>query len=217
MPIKVNLPVKTPKIIKRLYSNYIWDKKTKNSSQKTLYLTFDDGPIPEVTPWVLKTLEYFNAQASFFCIGDNIVKHPDIFNLLIKSDHTTGNHTFNHLNGWKTDNEDYLTNIAKTEKLLTQKLGQNQLFFRPPYGKIKKRQANRLIEKNYQIVMYDVIAYDWDSTIDKNKCLDNVLNYAEDGSIIVFHDSIKAENNMKYALPRVLEHFSNKGYIFKGL
>ena len=217
MPIKVNLPVKTPKIIKRLYSNYIWDKKTKNSSQKTLYLTFDDGPIPEVTPWVLQTLENFNAQASFFCIGDNIVKHPEIFDLLIMSDHTIGNHTFNHLNGWKTDNEDYLTNIAKTEKLLTQKLGQNQLFFRPPYGKIKKRQANILIEKNYQIVMYDVIAYDWDSTIDKNKCLDNVLYYAEDGSIIVFHDSLKAENNMKYALPRVLEHFSNKGYIFKGL
>lgn len=217
MPIKVNLPVKTPKIIKRLYSNYIWDKKTKNSSQKTLYLTFDDGPIPQVTPWVLQTLENFNAQASFFCIGDNIVKHPDVFNLLIKGDHTIGNHTFNHLNGWKTNDEDYLTNIAKTEELLTQKLGQNQLIFRPPYGKIKKRQANRLIEKNYQIVMYDVIAYDWDSAIDKNKCLDNVLNYAEDGSIIVFHDSLKAENNMKYALPRVLEYFSNKGYIFKAL
>ena len=217
MPVKVNLPVKTPNLIKRLYSGYVWDKRGTASAEKSIYLTFDDGPIPEVTPWVLNTLKSFNAKATFFCIGENITKNPSIFKLLKESDHSIGNHTYNHLNGWKTDTKSYIENIKKTEELLIPPIQNTSKLFRPPYGKIKRLQARNLKKTGYEIIMYDVIAYDWEHSIPKEKCLENVIKNAEDGSIIVFHDSLKAEKNMKFALPRVLEHFSNLGYTFKAL
>ena len=217
MPFKFNLPVKTPNLIKRLYSSYIWDKTADSTTQKTLYLTFDDGPIPEVTPWVLDLLAEYNAQATFFCIGENITKNPGVFNLLTESNHSIGNHTYNHLNGWKTATESYISNFSKAEKVIHSQSLKKRKLFRPPYGKIKKNQARKILKKGYEVIMYDVIAYDWDSSIAQEQCLSNVIQNAKDGSIVVFHDSFKAERNMKFALPKVLAHFSKLGYDFKGL
>lgn len=211
----INLPVKTPKILKRLYSGYIWDQY-ENSDSKTLYLTFDDGPIPEVTPWVLETLELHNAKATFFCIGENIDKHPDIFDQLLKSGNSIGNHTYNHLKGWNTPNEDYLSNFEKTETLL-EEAGIYSKLFRPPYGKIKRKQAKPLLKKGHKIIMYDVIAYDWDANTSPQESASNIIDNAQSGSIIVFHDSLKAEKNLRHALPEVLAHFTRLGYEFAAL
>jgi len=212
---KIDLPVKTPKWLKRLYPGYVWDQKD-HSGTKKLYLTFDDGPIPEVTPWVLETLKRFNARATFFCIGENIARHPEIFKQLLISGNSIGNHTYNHLKGWNTSQDVYLKNTLKTETLLRE-AGVTGKLFRPPYGKIKRGQAKALKKMGYQIIMYDAIAYDWDSTISPEQCALNIINNAEPGSILVFHDSLKAERNMKIALTRVLEHFSSLGYEFAPL
>lgn len=217
MRFEIKLPVKTPLFLKRLYSGYIWDcYATTSAKNKKLYLTFDDGPIPEVTPWVLKTLNDFNAKATFFCIGENIVKHPDVFQQLVESPHAIGNHTFNHLKGWKTEIKRYLENVSKTESILVQSKIHAKLF-RPPYGKIKRKQAQALKSLGHKIIMYDVIAYDWDASVSPQQCAENVLKNTVNGSIIVFHDSLKAEKNMKAALPVVLKHFQKEGYEFDGL
>ncbi len=213
---KINLPVKTPKILKRLYPGYIWDIKDRSSKVKKIYLTFDDGPIPEVTPWVLETLNAFNAKATFFCIGENITKHPEVFQQLLNSTHSIGNHTFNHLKGWATSKKNYLENTRKTEILLEQ-AGVKLKLFRPPYGKIKRNQARSLKREGHKIIMYDVIAGDWDAQLTADACLKNVIDHAQDGSIIVFHDSLKAEKNMKAALPNVLNHFQRLGYQFEAI
>lgn len=212
---KIDLPVKTPKWLKRLYPGYVWDQKD-NSGTKKLYLTFDDGPIPQVTPWVLETLKRFNARATFFCIGENIARHPEIFKQLLISGNSIGNHTYNHLKGWNTPQDVYLKNTLKTETLLRE-AGVTGKLFRPPYGKIKRGQAKALKNRGYKIIMYDAIAYDWDATISPEQCALNIINNAEPGSILVFHDSLKAERNMKIALTRVLEHFSSLGYEFAPL
>lgn len=211
----IDLPVKTPKILKRLYSGYIWDQYD-NEDPKKLYLTFDDGPIPEVTPWVLETLGMYNAKASFFCIGENIEKHPDIFDQLLKSGNSIGNHTYNHLKGWNTPNEEYLSNFEKTEVLL-EEAGIYTKLFRPPYGKIKRKQAKPLLKKGHKIIMYDVIAYDWDTNTSPQESASNIIDNAQSGSIIVFHDSLKAEKNLRHALPEVLAHFTRLGYEFAAL
>ena len=164
----IPLPVKVPELIKWYYNGYVWDKFKEVKKEKILYLTFDDGPIPEVTPWVLNTLKKFNAHATFFCIGDNIRKHPDVFTQLLKSDNRVGNHTYNHLKGWKTQKEDYIKNTLKAEEIIEKSAleGQKSVIFpkllRPPYGKITRQQAKSLKAKDYEIIMYDVIAYDWD-------------------------------------------------------
>ncbi|PHQ31120.1 polysaccharide deacetylase family protein [Leeuwenhoekiella nanhaiensis] len=212
---KIDLPVKTPKWLKRLYPGYVWDQKDSSGTKK-LYLTFDDGPIPEVTPWVLETLKSFNARATFFCIGENIARHPEIFKQLLISGNSIGNHTYNHLKGWNTPQDVYLENTLKTEMLLKE-AGVNGKLFRPPYGKIKRGQAKALKKMGHQIIMYDAIAYDWDAAISPEQCALNIINNAEPGSILVFHDSLKAERNMKAALTRVLEHFSSLGYEFAPL
>ncbi|MGO4913309.1 polysaccharide deacetylase family protein [Leeuwenhoekiella sp. W20_SRS_FM14] len=217
MFLKFNLPVKTPKLVKRLYSKYIWDKIITNDSQKVIYLTFDDGPIPEVTPWVIDTLKAYNAKATFFCIGENVFKNPTTFEYLKKSGNSIGNHTYNHLNGWKTETTTYISNFLKAEAVMESKGSEIQKIFRPPYGKITKKQAENLIARGYDIIMYDVIAHDWEHNITKELCLKNVLNNTVNGSIVVFHDSLKAEKNMRYTLPKVLKHFSELGYEFKGL
>ncbi|MGG6229556.1 polysaccharide deacetylase family protein [Tenacibaculum sp. SDUM215027] len=202
---------KTPRIFKSLFAKYTW---SFFSDRKEIYLTFDDGPIPEVTEFVLNQLKRFNAKATFFCIGDNIRKHPAVFSRIINEGHSVGNHTFNHLNGCKNSNTAYIENVSKCESLLTH---QKTKLFRPPYGKIKRKQAKQLLAIGYKIIMWDVLSADFDSTITKEKCLQNVLRNVENGSIIVFHDSIKASDKLYYALPKVLKEFSQQGYEFKAI
>jgi len=201
--------IKTPRIIKRIFSNYTWCFPFK---KKEIYLTFDDGPIPEVTEFVLNELEKYNAKATFFCIGDNVKKHPLIYAKLLKNGHAIGNHTYNHLNGWKTNNKSYIDNIKKASKLLN-----NTKLFRPPYGKIKSKQAKHLFKNGYKIIMWDVLSADFDTSITKEKCLENVIKNTTQGSIIVFHDSIKASEKLYYALPKILKEFSKRNYKFKAI
>ena len=192
-----------------------------------IFLSFDDGPIPEVTPWVLSQLKKHNALATFFCIGANIEKHPDIFRQIISEGHAVGNHTYDHVNGWKTKTERYLENVEKSaalmanEKWLMANVHQpstinHQPLFRPPYGRMKRSQYS-LLKSQYSVVMWDVLSGDFDQSISEEKCLKNVLTKTREGSIVVFHDSIKAKKNLYHALPKFLEYFSEKGFVFEGL
>jgi peptidoglycan/xylan/chitin deacetylase (PgdA/CDA1 family) len=203
--------VKTPWLLKKFYpQNLIWDK---SRDKKIIYLTFDDGPIPIVTPFVLEILKKFNAKATFFCIGDNINKHQDIFFQLKADGHAIGNHTYNHLNGWKSDNKKYLDNILKCQELTQTDL------FRPPYGRIKKSQIKNLESKikNQKIIMWDVLSGDFDTQLSPEKCLKNVLKHTKNGSIVVFHDSLKAFDRLKYTLPKALAHWQAQGYEFHSI
>lgn len=193
-----------PRFIQRLYPERIWAFSHEKAS---VFLTFDDGPIPEVTPWVLDELKKHNAKATFFSIGENVKKHPEIFERILSEGHSVGNHTFNHLKGSKTETSKYIENTLLAEKLIHSKL------FRPPYGKITSKQAKILQIKGFKIVMWDVISYDYDSTVSEEKCLENVLKNIQPGSVIVFHDSLKAENNLRYVLPKVLEIIVKKGWL----
>jgi peptidoglycan/xylan/chitin deacetylase (PgdA/CDA1 family) len=213
--------VKTPNIIQRIFKNCIWSFPFSKNVQKTVYLTFDDGPTPEVTEWTLNVLKKHNAKATFFCIGKNIENHSEIYQRIINEGHSIGNHTHNHLNGWKNNASTYLENIELAEKTF-KKFNKSNLttinseqLFRPPYGKIKPQQASKLRGKGYKIVMWDVLSADFDQKISVEKCYKNVVNNCNNGSIIVFHDSVKAEKNLKYVLPKVLEYLSDKGYVFK--
>ena len=207
-----SLFVKIPKWIQRKIPTLVFSIST---SKKKLYLTFDDGPTTEITEWVLQQLKIYNAKATFFCIGKNINNHPEIFDEIIDGGHRIGNHTQNHLKGWKTKNEVFFENITATEKILLEK-GVVDLpkLFRPPYGKIKPSQVHFLKGKNYKIIMWDVLSLDFDKNVKPEKCLQNVLKNAENGSIIVFHDSVKASEKMMYVLPKILEYYSKKGYRF---
>lgn len=203
--------IKTNRIIKQLFSNYIWSIPT---SEPKVYLTFDDGPTPEITEWVLEQLKEYNAKATFFCIGNNIEKHPEIFKKVIQEGHTIGNHTFNHVKGWNTTNKMYAEETEQCEQLI-QNFSTEALqpkFFRPPYGKIKISQSKALRKKGYKIIMWDVLSVDFDPNITPEKCLNNVIDNLENGSIIVFHDSFKAFQNLKYALPKTLGFLKNKGF-----
>jgi peptidoglycan/xylan/chitin deacetylase (PgdA/CDA1 family) len=206
---------KTPGLFRMAYPRCLWKADT---GSKTLYLTFDDGPIPEVTPWVLEQLKKLQAKATFFCIGKNIATNPKIFRQIIKDGHSIGNHTFDHLNGWKNSNSDYFKNITACDNVLTaQKTPKrDEPLFRPPYGKLTPFQYRRLFGK-YKIVMWDVLSLDFDLNVSKTSVLKNVLKNSEPGSIIVFHDSLKAQAKLEYALPRLLEHFSSKGFMFDKL
>lgn len=199
--------VKTPGLIPVLFKDQIWSFSTAN---KEIYLTFDDGPTPDITDWVLEELAEYSAKATFFCIGKNIQKHPEIYSRILENEHAVGNHTFDHLNGWKTASDAYLENILKAEKLMPE-----VRLFRPPYGRIRKVQARQLIEKDYNIIMWSVLSADFDSSITSETCYHNVIDNASSGSIIVFHDSIKAAKHLQDVLPRVLDHYSGKGYSFK--
>jgi len=202
---------KTPAYIKRLFSSQTWSNP---QPEKTVYLTFDDGPIPEVTPWVIALLNQHQIKATFFCIGDNIRKHPEIFQQIIAHNHRVGNHTFNHLNGWKTPPNEYIENALECENLLA---SSSQKLFRPPYGKISIKQSKRLLEMGFKVIMWDVLSADFDQSITPEKCLQNVIKHVENGSIIVFHDSLKARKNLEYALPKTLAYLLEKGYKFKTL
>ncbi len=202
--------IKTHSIIKKIFSNYVWDIP---NNENQVYLTFDDGPTPEVTNWVLDQLKKYNAKATFFCIGDNVEKNPEIYENLIDQGHSIGNHTFNHLNGWKTNNKEYIENTLMCENLKSEICNLKSNLFRPPYGKIKPSQSKELQKLGYKIIMWDVLSADFDTTISPEKCLENVLFNLKSGSIIVFHDSIKAFKNLEYALPRTLEFLNKKGFI----
>lgn len=201
--------IKTPWLVKRLFSSYVWSLPNE---EPDVYLSFDDGPHPTITPWVLDQLKAFEAKASFFCIGNNVEQYPDVYARILEEGHVTGNHTHHHLNGWKTDEETYLNDVAQAAKKV------NSHLFRPPYGKIKSSQAKgvrRMLGAKTSIVMWDVLSGDFDTTFSPQRCLANVVDHVSEGSIVVFHDSEKAFRNLEYALPRTLEYLRNAGYIPK--
>jgi peptidoglycan-N-acetylglucosamine deacetylase len=217
--------IKTPKLIKSVFSNLTWDFK---NNEKKIYLTFDDGPTPKITEWVLNVLNENNIKATFFCIGSNVDKHPDIFKKIVSGGHTVGNHTFNHVNGWQTLVEEYIKNTELCQESIGKnklvyevkseidngKIKKESIIFRPPYGKIKMRQAKLLRRLGYKIVMWDVLSADFDQNISVDKCLENATKKVTSGSIIVFHDSLKAYKNLEYALPKTIEILKNKGFSF---
>nr|WP_315142332.1 polysaccharide deacetylase family protein [uncultured Flavobacterium sp.] len=205
--------IKTKSFIKRLFSNYVWDLP---NTQNKIYLTFDDGPTPEITEWVLEELKKHNVKATFFCIGNNIQKHPELFQKVINEGHVIGNHTYDHMNGWKTETETYLENISLCDKQIQKSSIENlqSKIFRPPYGKIKTAQAKIVRRLGYKIIMWDVLSADFDQTITPEKCLENVISNVKSGSVIVFHDSIKASHNLKYVLPETLNFLKEKGFLF---
>jgi peptidoglycan/xylan/chitin deacetylase (PgdA/CDA1 family) len=199
---------KTPKWVSKLFSGSIWDMP---ATQKAIYLTFDDGPHPLVTTFVLDELDKYNAKATFFCIGKNVLEHPGIFKRILEEGHTVGNHTHNHLDGWKTSNVKYLQNILEAGNYIDSPL------FRPPYGRIthNQRKLLRNLDKPFKLIMWSVLSGDFDMNITPGKCLENVLKNTKDGSVIVFHDSEKAYERLHYTLPEVLKYFSEKGYRFE--
>ncbi len=201
--------VRPNRLMRKIYSSAVWRIATE---EKKIFLTFDDGPIPEITPWVLSELKKFNAKSTFFCVGENIEKHPEIFKQIISDGHSVGNHTYNHMNGWKTETKKYLKNVERWNKVSGIRY-QDRKLFRPPYGRMKQSQF-LLLKSHFSVVMWDVLSGDFDKNTTEKKCLKNVLTKTREGSIIVFHDNIKAKRNLFYALPKFLEHFSEKGFTF---
>ena len=203
--------IKTPFWLRLIYRSCIWRKPNQD---RVLYLSFDDGPHPEATPFVLEQLSNFDAKASFFCIGKNVQLYPEIYAAILAADHVVGNHTQNHINGWKNTIENYIDDIQEATKVIHSNL------FRPPYGRISFSQIKALRldpALPQQIVMWDVLSGDFDTTITGEQCANNVIQHAGPGSIVVFHDSAKAMDRLRIALPKVLTHFSKLGYQFKAL
>ncbi len=198
--------IKTNSFIKKLFSNYVWDFPNNG---KKVYLTFDDGPTPKITDWVLLELEKHQAKGTFFCIGKNIEQNPEIYKRIKESGHSIGNHTFNHENGWNTSNENYIKSIQHS---VFKTLENDSILFRPPYGKIKFSQSKKLRKLGYKIIMWDVLSADFDISISSEKCLENVISNIQSGSIIVFHDSEKAFKNLEYTLPKTLLFLKENGY-----
>jgi len=192
---------------KILYPQLLW---SMSAGKKEIFVTFDDGPHPEITPKVLKILEQFGAKATFFCVGHNVEKHQTTYREILKHGHVVGNHTFNHLKGWETTDKAYFDNIEKCRRLVDSQL------FRPPHGRIKRSQI-KFLKNNYTIVMWSVLSYDFSNKKTGQKCLEITVKQTKPGSIVVFHDSEKAADNMLFALPLFLEHFQNKGFVFKPL
>jgi len=202
--------VKTPWIVRKIFSNLIWKIP---GEAKALYLTFDDGPHPVATPFVLQQLEKYNAKATFFCVGKNVVAYPEIYRQAIDAGHAIGNHTFNHLNGWKVEDNEYFHDIVEAKKYIDSSL------FRPPYGKITTFQAKHLSRSplDFKIVMWDVLSKDYNIQLSGEDCSFNVIRNAEPGSVVVFHDSEKALPRMQKALTATLQFFSEKGWTFKSI
>lgn len=195
---------KPPAILKKLYPSLYWDI---NTNEKEVFLTFDDGPHPIITPKVLDILDVYKAKAVFFCVGDNVNKYPDTYKQIIDRGHRTGNHSYNHLNGWKTKDQEYFSNIHKTAEIVNSKL------FRPPYGRISSTQIKHL-KNEFKIIMWSVLTCDYDKNITNNQCFNYSIKNTVSGSIVVFHDSEKSEKNMMYALPKFLDYFTSRGYKF---
>lgn len=198
---------KVPKIISATFPKILWSMP---SQKKEVFLTFDDGPHPIITPWVLEQLKNVNAKATFFCVGKNVQLYPEIFEQITGEGHTIGNHTFNHLSAFKSTIPEYIENINACNDVFEAK------YFRPPYGLLRPRSIKQ-IQANYKIVMWDVLSYDFDIKITKEQCYKNVAMNVKNGSIVVFHDSDKAKNNLEYALPKILEKLQKEGYEIKAL
>ena len=209
--------IKTPAILRRIYKSCTWRLRP---ATPTVYLTFDDGPHPKATPFILDQLKKYNAHATFFCIGKNVAEYPDIYERILVEGNRVGNHTHHHLNGWKTDTKTYVEDVLEARQYIDSDL------FRPPYGKITPFQINRLKNmgaagalsgKGFRIIMWDVLSGDFDPELSPGDCLQNVLFKTGSGAIIVFHDSEKAWERMSYVLPRALEHFTRQGYKMEAL
>ena len=206
--------VKTPAFIQRFFRQFAWRVST---SKKVIYLTFDDGPVPDFTPWVLDILKHHGAKATFFCVGENVKKYPRIYRQILSDGHSVGNHTFNHLKGWNTSIKKYVKNTLKAEAYMERHGKLKKKLFRPPHGRIRPVQAKRLRSLGYKIVMWDVLSGDFDQSLSKKECLELTIKHIEEGSIVVFHDSDKSFKNLDYVLPRVLVHFKEQGFEFKPL
>ncbi len=206
---------RSPYLLTKLYPSLVWRITT---FEKNIYLTFDDGPVPGPTEFVLNELNKFSAKATFFCIGDNVRKHPAVFERIKSDGHAIGNHTFNHLKGWNTSLQTYLENIDKCESQFQHSTSSphHSRFFRPPYGRITSKQIKAL-KSQFKIIMWDVLTHDYSKNISRSNCLNGSIKATREGSIIVFHDSLKAERNLTYVLPKYLDHFSSLGFIFKSL
>lgn len=194
-----------PQFIRRLYPRACW---RMNASEKSVYLTFDDGPIPEVTPWVLEVLDKYHIKATFFMVGDNVRKHPDEYKMVVERGHRIGNHTYNHLKGFEELTERYIANIDKADCYLSTDL------FRPPHGLMRMDQYRALSER-YRIIMWDLVTRDYNPNLNGRQILRKVKQYARNGSIITFHDSLRSVHNLHYALPRAIEWLMQEGYEFK--
>ena len=201
-------PVKTPEWVKKLFNASTWDMP---DTEKAIYLTFDDGPHPLITPFVLDELKKYNASATFFCIGKNVEDNPAVYKRILDEGHAVGNHTYNHLDGWKISSAKYLADVLKAKKFIDSDL------FRPPYGRItiKQRKGLSTLGGGLKIIMWSVLSGDFDKSITSERCCANVIKNTGNGSVVVFHDSEKAMERMRYSLPIVLQHFFDKGYSFK--
>jgi len=198
------MSIQVPDLLRPLLGKLTW---RRDSSSKVIYITFDDGPVPEVTPLVLDLLDKYNIKATFFCVGDNVRKHPEVYAEVVRRGHKTGNHTFNHIKGFSFSEDEYVANVEKAAEYIDSEL------FRPPYGRIKRSQIKRL-QSRYEIIMWDLITYDYDRKLSKESILRNVKHYSRNGSIVVFHDSIKAKDNMFAVLPMAIEYWNSQGYTY---
>lgn len=205
--------LKTPPLFKQLLPGLVWD--IHGAQNKSIYLTFDDGPVPEVTPFVLDTLAVYQARATFFCVGDNVDRHPSIFQQVVEAGHRVGNHTHHHLNGWKTSTATYLEDVSQCETVLVKQHHDllPERLFRPPYGRVSFRQLRKL-RQQYRIIMWDILSGDFDPNFPAEDCLKKSIRHSAPGTIIIFHDSYKAAANLEYVLPRYLDHFASSGYKF---
>ena len=209
------IPHRPPALLKLIFPTLLWRMQEHEHS---IYLTLDDGPVPGPTEFVLDTLKKFQVNATFFCIGENIQKHPSVYQEIVAAGHSIGNHTFNHLKGWATPGEKYVENVKQCDAMLSstsQHVSQSHTLFRPPYGRITYQQIKLLHQ--YRIVMWDVLSLDYRQTGSVDKLLSGTIKATRPGSIVVFHDSLKAEKKLRFMLPRFLEHFSNLGFQFKSL
>lgn len=189
------------------YPSLLWEMP---KGEKKIYITFDDGPHPTITPQVLEILKKFNAKATFFCVGNNVRKYKDTFDMIVRDGHSVGGHTYNHEKGWNTKTKNYITSVIETQELIKSSL------FRPPHGRIRSSQIRKL-KNHYKLVAWTVIAYDWDKSLSPEDCFNNVIKNASDGSIVVFHDSEKAAKNMLATLTKVLEYYSAQGFTFESI
>jgi len=196
---------RAPKLYRKLYQGSHW---RFNSDKKVVYLTFDDGPIPEITPWVLDLLDEYNIKATFFCVGDNVRKYPEIYQNVQERGHKIGNHTFHHIQGLKTDTQSYLEDVQEARQLIDSKL------FRPPYGHMRFSQFHALQEQ-YKVIMWDVVTRDYSRLMTAGEVFEVVKKYTRNGSIIVFHDSLKSGDRMKESLPKSIEWLLEQGYSFQ--
>ncbi|MFY0651909.1 MAG: polysaccharide deacetylase family protein [Cyclobacteriaceae bacterium] len=205
---------RTPGWLQKIYPSLTWKV---SDSEKTIYLTFDDGPIPDVTSFVLSELDKYHAKATFFCVGENIQKHPDEFNKVLEKGHSVGNHTYNHLTGWKTTETHYVENVKLCQKEIERHLGaQDEKLFRPPHGKITRSQI-REVSKDYEIIMWTYLTGDFDIFLEPEECREKAISRVEPDHIVVFHDSVKSYANLRVTLPAFLRHFNEKGYQFNKL